>query len=424
MRPPTILIVDDEERIRASVRGVLADEGFRVLEADNGRTALQVLDEEDPVLILLDIWMPELDGIELLRQIQGHRPRTRVIVISGHGNIETAVRATQLGAFDFIEKPFSLDGLLERVHRALGDRSTPLDGAPPSSLPSKEERAEIRSRGASRPARTLARSVVIAGHGLHSGVRTGLILHPAPPGTGVVFESISSDVEIPALVEYVDSTGYATALHRDGATAKTVEHLLATLHAFGITNLRIKMQGEIPILDGSALEFCQLVESGGLETQVETVEDFVVDRTYAIGDPQAGKYIALEPADGFEVDYTLEYPSPVGRERVVYRHEGPDSFRTEIAPARTFGFLKDIAALEEMGLAGGGRLHNCILIGDDGIINTELRLDQEFARHKVLDILGDFFLLGRPIRGRIVGRMTGHSDNIALLRSIREEWRG
>ncbi|MGH7822932.1 MAG: UDP-3-O-acyl-N-acetylglucosamine deacetylase [Candidatus Binatia bacterium] len=416
----TILIVDDEEPIRASLRGVLADEGFRVLEAENGRRALQVLGEEDPVLILLDIWMPELDGIDLLRQIYGHRPGARVIVISGHGNIETAVRATQLGAFDFIEKPFSLDGLLQRVHRALGDRSTPAHGEPPSALPAKGARSDSAARRAVRTARTLARSVVIAGHGLHSGVRTGLILHPAPPGTGVVFESLSSDVEIPALVEYVDSTGYATALHRDGVTAKTVEHLLATLHAFGITNLRAKMQGEIPILDGSALEFCQLVDSGGIEEQAETVEEFVVDRTVAIGDRNGGKYIALEPADGFEIDYTLEYPAPVGRERVLYRHAGPESFRAEIAPARTFGFLKDIAALEEMGLAGGGRLHNCILIGEDGIINTELRLEQEFARHKVLDILGDFFLLGRPIRGRIVARMTGHSDNIALLRKVRE----
>src|SRR5262249_32287135 len=155
-------------------------------------------------------------------------------------------------------------------------------------------------------------------------------------------------------------------------------------------------------------EFCQLVESGGIESQDEDVQEFVVDRTFSIGDPAQGKYIALEPADGFEIDYTLDYPKPVGKERVLYRHEGPDSFRAEIAPARTFGFLKDIAALEQMGLAGGGRLHNCILIGDDGVINTELRLESEFARHKILDIMGDFFLLGRPIRGRIVARMTGH----------------
>jgi UDP-3-O-[3-hydroxymyristoyl] N-acetylglucosamine deacetylase len=410
----TILIVDDEAQIRASVSGVLADEGFRVLEADNGRTALATIAEEHPRLVLLDIWMPEIDGIELLRQIQERHPGTRVIVISGHGNIETAVRATQLGAMDFIEKPFSLDGLLQRVARALG-----------AQVASGDARGTLTERRSPAPAgarairgRTLARSVVINGHGLHSGVRTGLILHPAPVGTGVVFESVSADVEIPALVDYVRSTGYATTLFRNGTAAKTVEHLLATLHAFGITNLRIKMQGEVPILDGSALEFCQLVDSGGIDTQDEDVQEFVVDRKFSIGDSRSGKYLALEPSDGFEIDYTLDYPKPVGRERVRYRHEGATSFRRDIAPARTFGFLKDIAALEQMGLAGGGRLHNCILIGDDGVINTELRLDNEFARHKILDIMGDFFLLGRPIRGRITARMTGHSDNIALLQKI------
>jgi UDP-3-O-[3-hydroxymyristoyl] N-acetylglucosamine deacetylase len=417
----TILIVDDEEQIRSSVRGVLADEGFRVLEADNGRTALTVMDAERPRLVLLDIWMPELDGIELLRLIEERHPGTRVIVISGHGNIETAVRATQLGAVDFIEKPFSLEGLLQRVERALGaPRTADIASATPHPTEVPRRAPAVVSGHTSR-ARTLARSVVINGHGLHSGVRTGLVLHPAPPGTGVVFESISADVEIPALVDYVGSTGYATTLFRGGAAAKTVEHLLATLHAFGIGNLRIKMQGEIPILDGSAIEFCDLVESGGIEIQSEEVEELVVDRTIAIGDPQQGKYIALEPADQFEIDYTLEYPQPVGREHVVYRHGGPETFRAEIAPARTFGFLKDIAALEQMGLAGGGRLHNCILIGDDGVINTELRLECEFARHKILDIMGDFFLLGRPIRGRIVARMTGHGDNVALLKQVHRE---
>jgi UDP-3-O-[3-hydroxymyristoyl] N-acetylglucosamine deacetylase len=411
----TILIVDDEEQIRASLRGVLADEGFRVVEADNGRSALAAIAAEHPRLVLLDIWMPEIDGIELLRQIQERHPGTSVIVISGHGNIETAVRATQLGAVDFIEKPFSLDGLLLRVERALGGEPNTRDDSRAARPP------RLVSAGRTVGARTLARSVVVNGHGLHSGARTGLILHPAPIGTGVVFESISAEVEIPALVDYVRSTGYATTLFRGGASAKTVEHLLAALHAFGITNLRIKMQGEIPILDGSALMFCDLLESGGVVPQEEGIEEIVIERKVELGDPEQGKYIALEPAEEFEIDYTLDYPYPVGRERVVYRHGGPDTFRTEIAPARTFGFLKDIASLEEMGLASGGRLHNCILIGDDGVVNTKLRLECEFARHKILDLMGDLFLLGRPIRGRVVARMTGHGDNIALLQRLQQQ---
>jgi UDP-3-O-[3-hydroxymyristoyl] N-acetylglucosamine deacetylase len=411
----TILIVDDEEQIRASLRGVLADEGFRVLEADNGRSALAALAAEHPRLVLLDIWMPEIDGIELLRQIQERHPGTSVIVVSGHGNIETAVRATQLGAVDFIEKPFSLDGLLQRVERALGGEPKTRDDSRAARPP------QPVSAGRTVGARTLARSVVVNGHGLHSGARTGLILHPAPIGTGVVFENISAEVEIPALVDYVRSTGYATTLFHGGASAKTVEHLLAALHAFGITNLRIRMQGEIPILDGSALMFCDLLESGGIVPQEEGVEEIVIERKVELGDPEQGKYIALEPAEEFEIDYTLDYPHPVGREHVVYRHGGPDTFRAEIAPARTFGFLKDVASLEEMGLASGGRLHNCILIGDDGVVNTKLRLECEFARHKILDLMGDLFLLGRPIRGRVVARMTGHGDNIALLQRLQQQ---
>ena len=413
----SILIVDDEEQIRASVRGVLADEGFRVLEADNGRTALSTIAAEHPRLVLLDIWMPEVDGIEILREIQERHPDTRVIVISGHGNIDTAVRATQLGAVDFIEKPFSLDGLLQRVARVLGTPAATEVHAARVDPPARRRRTK-RAKGGSIAARTLAKSVVVNGRGLHSGMRTGLILQPAPPGTGVVFESVSADVEIPAHVDYVRSTGYATTLFRDGASVKTVEHLLATLHGFGITNLRIKMEGEVPILDGSAVEFCDLLEAGGIEIQDDDVDELVVARRLSIGDAESGKYIALEPADGFEIDYTLDYPHPVGRERVIYKHGGAQTFRAEIAPARTFGFMKDIAALEQMGLVGGGGLHNCILIGDDGVVNTRLRLENEFARHKILDIMGDFFLLGRPIRGRIVARMTGHGDNIALLQQV------
>jgi UDP-3-O-acyl-N-acetylglucosamine deacetylase len=117
----------------------------------------------------------------------------------------------------------------------------------------------------------------------------------------------------------------------------------------------------------------------------------------------------------------LRYPEPVGEQEHRYVYQGPEHFKAEIAPARTFGFLRDIEKLQTMGLAGGGKLNNCILIGDDKILNTDLRYPNEFARHKILDILGDFYLLGRPIRGAISAVMTGHSDNIALLRKIRAD---
>jgi UDP-3-O-acyl N-acetylglucosamine deacetylase len=179
------------------------------------------------------------------------------------------------------------------------------------------------------------------------------------------------------------------------------------------------MQGEIPIMDGSALEFCHLIEEAGVKEEEEEWSEIVVDRPYQIG-VKGGECISIEPADTFGVRYLLNYPNPVGVQEYTYVYKGPESFREEIAPARTFGFLKDIEKLEQLGLVNGGRLSNCILIDNEKVINTELRFSNEFARHKILDIVGDFYLLGRPIRGMITAHMTGHTDNIALLREIKK----
>ena len=208
-------------------------------------------------------------------------------------------------------------------------------------------------------------------------------------------------------------------------TVATVEHLLATLHAFGITNILIKVQAEVPAMDGSAVEFCRLLESAGIEDQPGEVEVIAIDRTLtAGGDGQEGESISIEPADDFSISYTLLYPEPVGRQEYTYVHRGPESYKEEIAPARTFGFVKDMKAMAAMGLASGGRLDNCVLIDDEKVVNTALRFPEEMARHKILDIMGDFYLLGRPIQGRIIARMTGHADNIALLRKVRAEMIG
>lgn len=413
-----ILIVDDEEKIRTMLRGVLQDEGFRTLETDSGEKVLDLVAKWHPRLILLDIWMPHVDGIALLEQLQSRDPELPVIVISGHGTIETAVRATKLGAADFLEKPFSLDTLLRSVQRALGKEPRHATAAQIAAAAD----ADIPAGHATRkiPARTIRQSVVVHGRGLHSGVRTGIILHPLPPGSGIVFGPLSSDVLIPATVEYVQSTGYATSLYREGTGVKTVEHLLSALHGYNITNLLIKMQGEVPILDGSALEFCQLLDSAGIVEQDEEIEALSVDRTYQVGDHSAGKFLRIEPSEQLEIDYCLEYPEPVGRQEFHYVQRDTDSYCELIAPARTFGFLKEIEALEEMGLANGGRLNNCLVIGEQGIINPPLRFEDELVRHKILDLLGDLYLLGQPIRGKVTAYRTGHGDNIALLRAIRE----
>jgi len=419
----TILVVDDEANIRRTLRGVLADEGYDVVEAEDGREALALLAQNIPRLAIVDIWMPDVDGIELVGRMKAQAPELPVIVISGHGTIETAVRVIRLGAFDFLEKPFQLDALLRMVDRALGG------GAPPPA-DDVEPAPTIAPSSAIAPPRrlrqrTIAKSVVVNGQGLHSGVRTGLILQPLPPGSGIVFESISTGETVPALVDHIDSTGYATTLVRNGMVAKTVEHLMAALHAYGITNLLVKMHTEVPILDGSAQELCELLAEGGVAEQDATIEELVIDRRYAVdGADGGGKSIAIEPCDGFEVDYTLEYPAPIGHQAYRFRLTGAAAFAREIAPARTFGFVKEIETLERMGLAAGGRLNNFILVSDEGVVNAPLRFEDEFVRHKILDIIGDFYLLGRPLRGRIVARKTGHGDNAALLKILRERFGG
>lgn len=420
----TILVIDDEDNVREAVKEVLRDEGYRVVDTSDGTRVLDLIEEENPGLVLLDIWMPQIDGIGLLKEIKSHKPATHVVMISGHGNIHTAVTATKFGAFDFLEKPLSLDGLLLTVQRALGELPASR-GHVRKSNGSRRVKTDKAARGgkSAPPApavkqKTLKRNVVISGQGLHSGIKTGLILHPLPPDSGILFAGISGDASVPAHLDHVGSTGYATSLRGRGFAVGTVEHFLAVLHSYGITNLLIKVQGEIPILDGSAVEFCQLIEEAGVQSENEEVPEIVINRIFRTGDEQ-GESITIEPSDGFSVRYVLNYPQPVGIQEHTYTYEGPEMFRREIAPARTFGFLKDIEKLQAMGLVNGGKLNNCILFDDEKIVNTELRFPNEPARHKILDILGDFYLLGRPLRGKITARMTGHSDNIDLLRQIR-----
>lgn len=269
--------------------------------------------------------------------------------------------------------------------------------------------------------KTLKKSVVLCGQGLHSGIKTGLILSPLPPNSGIVFCDISTGETIRAHLEHVNSTDFATGLRKGKKVVRTIEHILAALHMYRIDNLLIKMGDEVPIMDGSAIDFCGLMEDGGIEEQDVFCEELIIDKVYEVAFPEMNeKFISIEPAESLCVHYTLEYPAPIGSQEFLFESRGKDYFKSEIAPARTFGFLKDYGKLEEMGLASGGRLSNVILLDDGKVLNTALRFPDEFVRHKILDILGDIYLLGRPVRGKITARMTGHRENIALLRKIKE----
>jgi UDP-3-O-acyl N-acetylglucosamine deacetylase len=263
--------------------------------------------------------------------------------------------------------------------------------------------------------------MVLSGRGLHSGIKTGLILSPLSPNSGIVFGNISDGSTIPAHLDFVESTEYATSLRKGNTQASTIEHVLATLHAYRISNLLIKINNEVPIMDGSATDFCQLLEDAGIEEQDAEIDEIIISDRYTVGEVAADrKFMVVEPCDTLTIHYTLDYPSPVGRQEYTFVLENEQAFKEQIAPARTFGFLKDIEALEKKGLASGGRLNNFILIDDEKIINTELRFPDEFVRHKILDLMGDLYLLGHPIRGKITANMTGHTQNCALLHLLRE----
>jgi UDP-3-O-acyl N-acetylglucosamine deacetylase len=721
-----ILIVDDEASIVRSLEGILTDEGFDVIQAHDGEAALDLIQAQPYDLVLLDLWMPGIDGIQTLQRLKAMQANVYVIVMSGHGNIETAVKATRLGAFDYLEKPLSLDNVLSSVNAAFdhigktrehhwvevvrpvvepligvsralqalrtqieaatqhhtpllivgeagsgkeflaqmmhqrqyprgpfvrlycaavsdlelaqvfggeeslstllrdiddadvdiepgtlyldgleklsapalqafaklmsastpqawrdGDRlkmrimaaalpsarpgsgrgalpaelqqlladstlvviplrhrvedipllaeyflrrsarkygSTPKElhpealqvlmgydwpgnvkelkatlervmlttprgiigvehlphhvieppgsasyaasGTPYASL--KEARRawerqylveqlrkyhwnaahaaqalQLNERSLQRrlqalgirgtealsrptiPQRTLQRSVVIHGQGLQSGVKTGMILSPLPPNSGILFGDIATGETVPAEAAFVESTGYATTLRRGLVTARTVEHIMATLHMYRLTNVLVKIGGEVPFMDGSARDFCQLIETAGVEEQAAEAPLLKIRERHVWG-PEAAdqKHFIIEPASHLTITYHLQYPPPIGRQKYSFVADSPEHFKTTIAPARTFGFVKEIEHLHALGMANGGRLTNVILVDESRIINTELRFPDEFVRHKVLDLLGDLYLTGKFVQGKITAYLTGHTENLGLVKFL------
>lgn len=433
---PLVLVVDDEESICSTLSGVLEDESFRTATARDGIDAVDKVRQLNPALVFLDIWMPGSDGIQTLEKIKEISPQTEVVMISGHATISNALEATRRGAFDFIEKPFDIESVVFSANRALERRrsllqaqtDSPSQGASvnlqSSSIPPLLSHRGISSKalaGRYFTQRTLKDSVVLYGHCLHSGQKSGLVLEPLPRNSGIHFARIGHGKAVPAFVDYVESTGFATTIRSGSTDAATIEHLMATFHAYRLTNILVKCNGEVPIFDGSAVEFCSAVERIGIEEQGGQWAEFAVDEpiTVSAKGSQPGESITIEPADSFSVRYELNYPAPVGTQTHEFVLDGVERFKKEIAPARTFGFMKDIEKLQKAGLAAGGRLDNFILIGPDKVVNTELRFENELARHKILDILGDLFLLGRPLRAKVTARMTGHSDNVELLKQLR-----
>ncbi len=274
--------------------------------------------------------------------------------------------------------------------------------------------------------RTIRRPVACSGIGLHSGQKVKLRLRPAPVNHGVVFKRLDLDgLEIPADVSHVAGLHYATGLARDTTSVETVEHLLAALLSLGIDNAVVELnQAEVPIMDGSAASFVYLVHEAGIKRQAAPRKFLKVVRPISLS--RGDKRIALYPSDHFKVTYSISFDHPLLRHQSRTIRLTEDVFVDEIAPARTFGFLKEVEVLRQRGLALGGSLDNAIVLGETGVLNSSLRFEDEFVRHKILDAIGDLALVGYPIIGHLVAHRGGHALHASFAQMIlddTEAWR-
>lgn len=266
---------------------------------------------------------------------------------------------------------------------------------------------------------TISRSVRTNGVGLHTGVGVNLKLRPAPANTGYIFVRTDLDnFEIPASVEYVSHCSYATTLMRRGVVLSTCEHILSALRGSGVDNCFIELDNiEIPILDGSSEDWVELIGKAGIREldaprrilRVLKRVDFEED----------GRRMSIEPSKRFEIDCVIDFDHPFIKRQSYHFVMDNGSFGKQIASARTFGFTNEIEMLRKANLALGGSLDNAIVLTPDGMLNeTPLRFDDEFVRHKILDIIGDVALLGMPVQGKITAEKSGHAVHAALMSKL------
>ena len=266
---------------------------------------------------------------------------------------------------------------------------------------------------------TFKSEMLIRGIGLHSGRTINMRLKPAPRDTGIVFvRKDKKSVEVNASVNSVADTTFATNLAFDGARVGTVEHLLSALAGLNIDNLRVELDGpEVPIMDGSALYFTHKILEVGIAKQAKKVSCIRILKPIVITEGHC--QIAVVPYEGTKISCSVNYNHPLFEEQKLSIDVTGTNFIKEIAPARTFGFLRDVRMLRLNGFAKGGSLDNAIVVGENGVLNKgELRFKDEFVRHKILDIIGDFSLLGYPVYGHIIAHRPGHSLNVKFLRKL------
>ena len=275
--------------------------------------------------------------------------------------------------------------------------------------------------------RSIRRQISCVGIGLHSGNKVNLTLKPAPADFGIRFRRTDlGDHEVPATVHNLAGIQLATGLARNEVSVETVEHLLAALVSVGIDNVIVELNSpEVPIMDGSAAPFVYLILNEAGVKKLSAPRRFLkVLRPISL--THGDKRIALYPSDHFKVTYSISFDHPLLRHQSRTMRITEDSFVEDIAPARTFGFLKEVEMLRQRGLALGGSLDNAIVLGETGVLNNALRFEDEFVRHKILDVIGDLSLVGHPVIGHLVAHRGGHALHTAFAARILEEpeaWR-
>jgi len=266
--------------------------------------------------------------------------------------------------------------------------------------------------------KTINTNVSITGIGLHSGIYTKVALHPAPAGSGITFVRADLDgLRIPALQASTTALDYATTVGKDDVAVGTVEHLLSAIMACGITDVDVVIDGpEVPIVDGSSLPFMHLIDAAGVRPLGAEIPVLKIRKPIEV--VEGDKSIRITPANRLILKYKIDFSHPViGRQSLQFDFNH-DSFLKKIAPARTFGFMRDVEKLRAAGLARGGSVENCIVLDDKSVVNGKLRFRDEFVRHKILDLLGDLALLGRPIVGEISASKAGHALHSRFVEQI------
>lgn len=268
--------------------------------------------------------------------------------------------------------------------------------------------------------RTLQTIATCEGVGIHTGQSVKMSLRPAPANSGIVFKRVDlpSSTTIEATPAHIVDVHYATTIGKNGVKVGTIEHLMAAFAGTRLDNVLVELDGEeVPAMDGSAAPFVELIGHAGLKRQMAARTYFKVKERLVVETERSG--IQIVPSERLQVIYTMRFDHPLlGEQSVAFDMTQRETFAREIASCRTYGFLKDIDELRRRNLGLGGSLDNAIVIGEGGVLNGDLRFRDELVRHKVLDLLGDLYLLGRPVVGTIIAHGAGHYLHTRLVREI------